>query len=42
MAFTSTSSITRVDVLAALMSMDVDAFADDAGGTIVPAFADDA
>ena len=41
-AFLSASIIARVDVLVALMSMDVDVFADDAGGTVAPTFANDA
>ena len=42
MAFLSSSIIVRVDVLAASTSMDIDVFADDARGTVVPTFTNNA
>ena len=42
MAFSSASIIARVDALAASTSMDIDVFADNAKGTVMPAFADNA
>ena len=39
---TSTSILSWIEALVALTSMDFDVFADDAGGTVALAFADNA
>ena len=41
-AFSSASIVSWMEVLVASTSMDVDPFADDAGGTVALAFANDA
>ena len=42
MAFSSVSVVSWMEALVALTSMDVDMFADDAGGTVALAFTDNA